>query len=351
MYSYQGINEALIGLSKEILEKGVWRATPGFQSENSDRCLEFPFPVTVEIKNPTARLVRIPERKWSKILPFAESLWLALGWNNLDYLPGKYVKSLYNFSDDGETWRAGYGPRIRFYNGESDQYNIPSMKALPEQEVDQLAYVINLLKKDLYTRQALITIHDPIKDSNVNLVTKDQPCTRSIHFMMSTEGELNCYVTMRSNDLLWGFSAVNVFNFTFMQEYIARMLGVKIGKYYHIAHNFHIYEKFLPRIKSFADYSLEEGRKLDLDFVKDDTPFNHVKDVDSLDSALMEVLSFEKGSFEKDKEALEDLLELIENKRRDNFFLEWILAFYLRNMKEEVEDVIVKNNMNLQYLL
>ncbi len=349
MYSYSGINQALVGLSKELLKKGVWRKTPGFQSENSNRCLEFPFPVTVEIKNPSARVVRIPERKWNSTLPFAESLWLALGWNDLDELPGKYVKNLYNFSDDGRTWRAGYGPRIRFYNDSREQYDIPN-KFNPSGSVDQLRYVVELLKKDPYTRQALITIHDPLKDSNIDLETKDQPCTRSIHFMLSPKNELNCYVTMRSNDLLWGFSAVNVFNFTFMQEYVARLLGVKIGKYYHIAHNFHIYEKFLPRIKEFAKYDLKEVSKLDNDFINCSAPFEFVRNIKEFNLALVEVLAFQERAFKKDMSGLEELKEINEFQRRDGFFIQWALAFYMHSMEKETREYVTKYNMNLQYL-
>ena len=48
---------------------------------------------------------------------------------------------------------------------------------------------------------------------------------------------------MRSNDLIWGASGVNIFNFTFMQEYFASILGLKLGSYYHTAHNMHFYEE------------------------------------------------------------------------------------------------------------
>ena len=55
---------------------------------------------------------------------------------------------------------------------------------------------------------------------------------------------------MRSNDMLWGASAVNIFNFTFMQEYFAAMLNMEIGSYFHIANNFHFYEDKLAHLQN-----------------------------------------------------------------------------------------------------
>lgn len=37
---------------------------------------------------------------------------------------------------------------------------------------------------------------------------------------------------MRSNDIIGGASAVNIFNYTFMQEYMATILGLGVGNYF-----------------------------------------------------------------------------------------------------------------------
>lgn len=254
MIKFGSLDQALIGLSKKLLNEGVIRKTRGFD------CVEIPEPVLICIENPCNRYVTIERRKWNKFLPWIESLWLALGFNSLDVLPGKYVKSLYNFSDDGETWRAGYGPRIRYYSGHDTDYNIGSKDHSRVYSgsivfIDQLEFVIETLKRDIGSRQALITIHDPAKDDFDKFgelkVTKDQPCTRSIQFMV-VDGKLDCTVHMRSNDLVWGFSAVNVFNFTLMQEYVANILGVPVGKYYHFANNLHYYKNFEDDIRYYA---------------------------------------------------------------------------------------------------
>jgi len=164
MYKFENLNTALIGMSKELIKNGKKRKTRGFN------CVEIPHPVLICIENPSDRYVRIPERKWNKYLPFAESLWLLLGLNDLDVLPGRYVKNLYNFSDNGRTWRAGYGARIRAFTGLTGDYDVSNPKYRNAYfgsggVTDQLKFVIETLKKDINSRQALITIHDPVKDN------------------------------------------------------------------------------------------------------------------------------------------------------------------------------------------
>ena len=259
MYVFSNLNQTLIGMSKVIIAEGVWRETRGF------RCLEIPNPVLICIENPTDRYINIPERKWNKQLGFAESLWLASGTNHMK-LVGDYVKNMYSFSDDGEFMRAGYGPRIRSYSGLATDYTIehPNERNIVSgfiKTVDQLKFVVDSLTRDINSRQAEITIHDPVKDdydeNNVLKVTKDTPCCRSVNFMV-VDGKLNCTLDIRSNDLVWGLSAVNVFNFTLMQEYIANMLGIPVGKYYHFVKNLHIYEDKFETVKGFSELNPED---------------------------------------------------------------------------------------------
>ncbi len=325
MYSFLGINEALVGMSKTLLKEGVWRTTRG------KRCLEMPHPVLIEIRNPCSRIVTIPERRWNPTLGYAESLWLALGWNNLDDLTGKYVKSLYNFSDDGHTWRAGYGPRFRYFNGTGHQYNIgKDTVEIPAGSVDQFKFVIESFKRDPETRQAMITVADPNKDCFTDgdlITTKDMPCTRSLHFQRSVEGKLDLIVDMRSNDILWGFSAVNVFNFTLMQEYFASMIGIPLGRYYHKADNFHVYEDFVDQLSIISQQTPE-----DTDF-----QYNPVEglDLETFNLAMEFIFSLQEGFQNKEtglsqetKEIFEEFQHTRHSKIINSFFGDWTTVFY-----------------------
>ena len=110
--------------------------------------------------------------------------------------------------------RAGYGPRVRRFGDNFNRYELADGKRMYRQYgnshsgvgIDQLKFVIEKFKEDLGTREAVITIHDAMSDDfdmgaggGALLVTKDTPCTRSIHFMV-VDGRMNCYVDMRSND-------------------------------------------------------------------------------------------------------------------------------------------------------
>ena len=330
---YKGINAFLKGSCQLLLEEGRKRETRG------KVCYELPEPYMFKIEHPTARIVTIPERKWYASLPYAESLWLASGRNNMEFIR-KYLTRMDWFSDDKIYMRGGYGPRFRHFNGESDDYKISMVHDELLSEVDQFRYVTECFQEDLATRRAIITIGDPMKDDfdeNRHLKqTLDVPCTRMLHFMKEADvNMLNLVVSMRSNDLIWGASAVNVFNFTFMQEYFAAILGLEIGCYYHIANNFHFYEDKRAMVEAIA--SAEEVE--DIPYTYDKT-FNSLKEFDYLLSKLseeeiamqMHPQSYQYCEFE------------------DSFFRDWYNVLYTCLMKKQV-DFINPSLQDLRYTI
>lgn len=107
---------------------------------------------------------------------------------------------------------------------------------------DQLSYVIQELKSNKESRRASISIYDAKDRTNFE---NDTPCTYAINFYI-TENKLNMTVTMRSNDLWYGFCN-DQYCFSKLQEMIANELSIKIGTYYHFANNLHIYNNFLNK--------------------------------------------------------------------------------------------------------
>jgi thymidylate synthase len=137
---YEGINSFLVGASTLLLNEGVKRKTRGFN------CIELQEPFMFKLNNPTSRLVTIAERNWNPILSYAESLWLAVGRNDLEFI-GHYLKSMKNFSDDGFFMRGAYGPRLRKYSGISNDYKIRNsnnvdISELKKSEVDQFSVML-----------------------------------------------------------------------------------------------------------------------------------------------------------------------------------------------------------------
>lgn len=311
---YYGINSLLVDVCKKLISEGRTRNVRGFE------CVEFPEPVILKIKDPTARWITIPERKWNPILPYAESLWLASGRNDMDFIQ-YFLPSLLDFSDDGVFMRGGYGPRFRNFSGNNVDYKIGNNSLLEAPSscnvnTDQFLYVLKCFEKDRYTRQAVITIGDPAKDcfskEGVLKITKDIPCTRLIQFLCTPDNKLNMSVFMRSNDVIWGLSGVNIFNFTFMQEYFARMLGLDVGSYYHIVNNLHYYKN--RHQEMVENLSMKSP---------DDIGFKYKKNFNSLkefDKKIGELIEYENS-------LRNDQYGIIPN-FGDDFFNDWASVFY-----------------------
>lgn len=347
----ENLSAALIAVCQQLLEHGKPTVRRGFN------CTEFPGAVMVCITNPTDRYVRVPERKWNKTLGWIESLWLARGDNSLA-MPSAYVKNLLNFSDDGDYMRAGYGPRLRRY-GDNEaamttgqgmllrQYcngvkknGLGQLKAPSKYQnaTDQLRFVIEKFKEDIDTREAVISIADPVsddfngiagKDASPLIKTKDTPCTRSIHFMI-VDGKMNCYVDMRSNDVIWGFSAVNIFNFTLMQEYVAAIVGVPVGKYYHKADNLHAYEDFLPMVQEIAKH-YQDYFSSGIEYRYEPT-YHSLEEFDTLIKGLSEFEEAVRSNF-LDKNKASQYIK----KQKDPLFQDWARVIYCYWFKEVVE--------------
>jgi len=101
---------------------------------------------------------------------------------------------------------------------------------------DQIDYVVNLLKTEKDTRQAVITILD-MKEHDTFIF--DTPCTYAIQFTI-VHGRLDMCITMRSNDLWYGFCN-DQYQFSKLQKMISNKLNIEPGVYYHFAHNMHLY--------------------------------------------------------------------------------------------------------------
>lgn len=125
----------------------------------------------------------------------------------------------------------------------------PNMKAFLDGGIFKGAYgiragaqidkIVELLKNDPETRQAVITLRDPYRDLFEK--SKDVPCTIAMSFRIRS-GKLNMTTHMRSNDLVWGFP-YDIIQFCLLQMTIANELGIGSGTYTHHADSLHIYER------------------------------------------------------------------------------------------------------------
>ncbi len=109
--------------------------------------------------------------------------------------------------------------------------------------VSQLSHVISMLKNNPKTRQAAISIYDAKEHNEYKY---DTPCTYAIQFTI-LNNKLNMCVTMRSNDLWYGFCN-DQYCFSQLQIMVAEKLDIPVGTYYHFAHNLHLYNNIIEKV-------------------------------------------------------------------------------------------------------
>lgn len=199
----------------------------------------------IELTKPWQREIMTPVRKASLPAQIAETMWVLSGRNDIGWL-SHYLPRAADFSDDGETWRAGYGPRLRRW-GDTDDAVGP---------IDQLAEVVRLLKADPSTRRAVMSIFDPAQDFDPD--TKDVPCNNWLHFI-SRDGRLDLHVAVRSNDALWGLSGINAFEWSALLEIVAGMTGLEMGSLHFSTTSLHLYDRHFAKAKHIVDASRVVG--------------------------------------------------------------------------------------------
>ena len=177
------------------------------------------FNVGFTIMKPEVRIIIDDKRKWNKDYAEAEWQWYLSGDRSISKL--------------GELY--GTVPMI-WQRMADNQGNVNSNYGWQWQRNDQIGEVINILKNYRETRQACISIYD---GKEIDKYTYDPPCTYAIQFTI-VHNRLNMCVTMRSNDLWYGFCN-DQYKFSKLQELIAKEINMEIGTYYHFAHNLHIY--------------------------------------------------------------------------------------------------------------
>ena len=206
--TFRNANEAYEYLQDKIIQEGV--------KFGDTKAL---FNVGFYITNPKDRKIINKERKWNEEYAEAEWEWYLTGNPNIKALGeiyGKVPEIWKRMADDHGRVNSNYG-----YQWERN---------------DQFERVITLLKNHPDTRQACISIYD---GKEMGDYIYDTPCTYAIQFTI-VNNRLDMCVTMRSNDLWYGFCN-DQYQFSMLQEMVSKRLKIDTGAYYHFAHNMHLY--------------------------------------------------------------------------------------------------------------
>jgi thymidylate synthase len=177
------------------------------------------FNVGFYITDPLDNKIINKERNWKQEYAEAEWQWYLSGNKNISELGNIYGKI-------PEIWK-----RMADENGD-----VNSNYGWQWKRNAQLDMVIQTLKHYKDTRKACISIYD---GKEITDYAHDTPCTYAVQFTI-VHDRLDMCVTMRSNDLWYGFCN-DQYCFSMLQGLVAHELNVEPGVYYHFAHNMHLY--------------------------------------------------------------------------------------------------------------
>lgn len=110
----------------------------------------------------------------------------------------------------------------------------------------QLDFIIEELKREPFSRRAIMSI----RDFDVDSKNTHPACLQSIQYFIRDD-KLHCCVLFRSNDLPEAFF-MNAFALIKLQEKIAAELGVGVGSYTHRSNSMHAYEKNFGLIDGYV---------------------------------------------------------------------------------------------------
>jgi hypothetical protein len=169
---------------------------------------------------PGRRLAAVYGRQLNPFLILAEILWILAGRDDVAFV-SRFSGRIAGYAPtEGNIFPDAYGPRLRRGGG-----------------VNQLAAVIDVLRRDRDTRRALMSFWVPAVDSVAG--AHAVPCNIALDFKLRDDG-LRLTVFNRSNDLHIGL-LFNLAQFGLLAEVVASRLGVTVVRQTHVSTSLHVY--------------------------------------------------------------------------------------------------------------
>ena len=195
------------------------------EDSRAGRVLTAPCPVTTVYTHPEECVLTNPARDANPFFHLLEALWILAGRADAGFL-NTYIKDFGSrFAEAEGDIHGAYGHRWRYHFG-----------------LDQLTVIIQKLRADPNTRQAVLQMWDPRPSGGDDLRGdwKDRPCNMQVVFRLRS-GNLDMTVYNRSNDIIMGCYGANAVHFSFLQQYMAGHLGVSVGSYTQVSNDYHLY--------------------------------------------------------------------------------------------------------------
>jgi thymidylate synthase len=198
-------------------------------------------PVMTVTQKPTERVLFNKYRNANPFFHFFECLWMLSGSSDGRYLDTYVSDFSSRFGEPGGNLWGAYGHRwINHFNE------------------NQLYVAIDALKKNPEDRRVVIAMWDPNVDiyseelTSTMVPARDLPCNTHMYPRI-VNGALDLSIMCRSNDVVWGCYGANAVHFSFVQEYLAGLIGVPVGKMYQFSNNWHLYHSTAHLFKRDED--------------------------------------------------------------------------------------------------
>lgn len=140
------------------------------------------------------------------------------------------------------------GNWVYTYHDRMTRYYVDNCTKFPDtHEVNQVDFVIDELKRNPYSRRAVIDIRDNSED----IYSEDPACWQHAQFFIR-ENKLHMKVLFRSNDACKA-AFMNAFALIKLQEKVAKELNIEVGSYVHRANSFHCYARDFNMLDGYCN--------------------------------------------------------------------------------------------------
>ncbi|MCS6799467.1 MAG: thymidylate synthase [Myxococcota bacterium] len=109
--------------------------------------------------------------------------------------------------------------------------------------VDQIARVLELIRRDPYSRRMIVSAWNPREADRVTL----PPCHTLFQFYVQ-DGELSCHLYQRSGDVFLGVP-FNIASYALLTSMIAHVTGLRPGELVHSFGDVHLYRNHLEQAR------------------------------------------------------------------------------------------------------
>lgn len=175
-----------------------------------------------------------------------ELLWFIAGDTNIKYLHDNKVTIWDEWADENGDLGPVYGHQWRSW-------------ATPQGgKIDQLANVVEQLKKNPNSRRHIVSAWNPGEVDNMAL----PPCHAMFQFYVA-ENKLSCQLYQRSADVFLGVP-FNIASYALLTQMIAQVCGYELGEFVHTLGDTHIYLNHFEQVETQLSREPRELPKMEI---------------------------------------------------------------------------------------